>query len=111
MLIKLNQVIKNLEGDPIKNADNKKDDLTMRNVCVNALLANYSDERDIDGNEKAKRYELAMKIHLEKKEIELEIDDVKLIKDLIGKMHFPLVVGQAYRILDPKLKSSEGLKT
>ena len=111
MKIDMTKAIKNLEGDNIDNPESKlkeKAPLTMKILCTNSLLTPTQDERNIDGNEKAKRFELAMRIYTEK-EVDLDIDELKLVKDLIGKVYSPLVVGQAYRILDPKAKASEGL--
>lgn len=111
MKIDMTKAIKNLEGDNLNNPESKlkeKEPLMMRIVCVNSLLTQTQDDKNIDGNEKAKRFELAMRIYTEK-EIDLNVDELKLIKDLIGKIYPPLVVGRAYQILDPKPKASDGL--
>ncbi len=111
MKIDMTKTIKNLIGVDLENPESKlpkKEPLTMRIVCTNSLLTQTQDDRNIDGNEKAKRFELAMRIYTEK-EVDLDIDELKMIKDLIGKTYGPLVVGQAYRILDPKPKASDGL--
>lgn len=83
-----------------------KKNMTLREVMTNSLLAppaqGQQNPRDqMDGAEKARRYYLAMEIHKTKKQIELTVDDVKLIKDEIGRVYPPLIVGQAYEILDP----------
>jgi len=80
-----------------------KKDLTLREVITNSLLAPPPQgQRDqMEGAEKARRYYLAMEIHKTKNQIELSVDDVKLIKDEIGRVYPPLIVGQAYEILDP----------
>jgi len=56
---------------------------------------------NMDGIEKARRYFLAIEIHTAKNQVELSVDDIKLIKDEIGRVYPPLIVGQAYEILDP----------
>jgi len=84
-----------------------KKDLTLREVITNSILAPPDRSRQqhppdpMDGNEKARRYFLAIEIHKTKNQIELSVDDVKLIKDEIGRVYPPLIVGQAYEILDP----------
>ncbi len=112
MKIDMTKPIKNLIGVNLENPESKlkeKEPLTMRIVCTNSLLTPTQDDKNIDGNEKAKRFELAMRIYTEK-EIDLDIDELKMIKDLIGRLYTPLVVGRAYQILDPKPKPSDGLK-
>lgn len=118
MIIKdLNKVFKTLDGrDMTVNIvdDEKgsiggqkvtKKDLTLREVMTNAILSppqNQQNPREqIEGAEKARRYYLAMEIHKSKKQIELNVDDIKLIKDEIGRVYPPLIVGQAFEILDP----------
>ena len=82
-----------------------KADLTLREVITNSILSPQRDQQNprekIDGNEKARRCYLAMEIYKAKKQIELNVDDIKLIKDEIGRVYPPLIVGQAYEILDP----------
>ncbi len=105
MKIKLNYVFKTLDGIAIKNQGK---DFTFRQVCENALLIEPVNPQTgrpmklIDGNEKIRRYSLALQIHNAKSEVDLSIDDIKLLKDLIADMGSPLIVGQAWNILDPK---------
>ncbi len=111
MKIDMTKTIKNLIGVDLENPESKlpkKEPLTMKIVCTNSLLTQTQDDQNINGNEKAKRFELAMRVYTEK-EIDLDIDELKMIKDLIGKIYGPLVVGRAYQILDPKQKPSDGL--
>ena len=111
MKIDMTKTIKNLIGVDLENPESKlkeKEPLTMRIVCTNSLLTPTQDDKNIDGNEKAKRFELAMRIYTED-EIDLNVDELKLLKDLIGRLYTPLVVGRAYQILDPKPKASDGL--
>ncbi len=117
MKIKLNYVFKTLDGKPIINRVAEKDEegkkvvvekeFTFKQICENALLVQVPDSRgqpvkSIDGNEKVRRYSLALQIHNAKSEIDLSVDDVKLLKDLIADMGSPLIVGQAWNILDPR---------
>lgn len=73
--------------------------LTMKDVIIKALLATYSNE-DIDGNEKNRRYKIAMKVKNSEEYSELLIEEVVIIKELIGKFWSPIVVGQAYSLLE-----------
>ena len=116
MIIKdLNKVFKTLDGrnmtmnvmddeqGSLGGQKITKKDLTLREVVTNSLLAPppQGQREQMDGNEKARRYYLAMEIHKSKKQVELSVDDIKLIKDEIGRVYPPLIVGQAFEILDP----------
>ena len=116
MIIKdLNKVFKTLDGrnmtvnivedeqGTLGGQKVTKKDLTLREVITNSLLAPPPQgQRDqMEGAEKARRYFLAIEIHKAKNQVELSVDDIKLIKDEIGRVYPPLIVGQAYEILDP----------
>ena len=92
MKINFNQPIKNIQGEEIK-------DLTLKTVSVEALLATFSDEQSLSGEEKAKRYLLATRIYAND-ELDLTVEEIAKIKQLIGKGYGPLVVGQAWEILE-----------
>ena len=93
MKINFNQPIKNITGEDIK-------DLTLKTVSVEALLATFDDERSLSGEEKAKRYLLATRIYANPEDIDLTVEEIAKIKQLIGKGYGPLVVGQAWEILE-----------
>ena len=99
MKINFTVVLKNLKGETLKDKDK---DLTLKDVSANALLGNYKEE--IDGSEKLKRFLLATRIYESKDEIELENDDVKLVKDMIAKGYSTVVTARAWQILDPHKK-------
>lgn len=99
MKIDFNVGLKNLKGEALKDTGK---DLTLKDVSANALLGNYKEE--IDGNEKLKRFLLATKIYEASGEIELENDDVKLVKDMIAKGYSTVVTARAWQILDPHKK-------
>ena len=103
------QPILGLDGSPLPNAVGKAAPLTLEQIAEDALLANYADEqgagpttRPISGDEKVKRYALALKIHdaPNKADVALTIDEAKLLKDLIGKAYGPAVVGPAWHMLE-----------
>ena len=93
MKINFNQPIKNIQGEEIK-------DLTLKTVSVEALLATFSDEQSLSGEEKAKRYVLATRIYANPEELDLTIEEMAKIKQLIGKGYGPLIVGQAWGMLE-----------
>jgi hypothetical protein len=91
--------INNLDGTPMQKDD--KTVLTLDDVASIALLSSYQDEPNLEGVEKNKRFWLAKKIHDQRKDPVLTADEIALIKRLIAKAYNPLVVGQAWTILDP----------
>ena len=101
-----NTTLKTLDGKPIKeqyvDADGKTADrdVTLSTVAVNALLAGYEDERNLAGDDKVKRFKLAQLINDADGEVEVTAEQVSLLKTLIAKGYTPLVVGQAYEILE-----------
>ena len=69
--------------------------LLMKKVIVNALVANYPDEQGLPGDEKFKRGMLALRI--QKGDMEgYSIDEVALIKKLVGKAYGPVICTQVW---------------
>jgi len=105
--INLKTKIRQLDGTPVAWRTPKKPgqekgeemELDIKMLCTAALLGNYDGE-NINGNEKAARCYLAMEIYKATTDIELTVEQVALLKDLIGRGFSSLIVGQSYRILD-----------
>ncbi len=83
----------------------KPEKTTLGSVAINSLL--YPVQGD-DPTEKMKKYGLALKIQdatanklQEHSKVDLTVDELKMVKDAIGKLQTPLIVGQAWRVLDP----------
>ena len=96
MLVKVNVPIKTLDGQSMKdNVDGKAVDATVKTAIINAVLAPVQTEK---GVEKVKKYELAKKVFAND-EVDLNEDEIKLIKDCIGENFAPIVVGQIYELL------------
>jgi len=107
MKVNFAQALTTLDGSPLTVASQRcptcgqateERAITLLSVCTDALLAQYPDER-LQGTEKARRYRLALR--LSEGEVDLKVEDVALLKDLVGKSFGPLVVGQVWDILDP----------
>lgn len=75
---------------------------TYRTVFGNVLMS----ELDISGEEKYKRGKLAGRI-FDEEEVELSLDEAKLLKDLVGKAFSASVVVPVWDLLDPK-ESEDG---
>ena len=97
MKIDFSAVIKDLAGEAVK--DGVKD-ATLGRVACTALLASYADEQNLAAEDKVKRFRLA-EIAAKGGEREVKVEDVALIKQLIGKAFAPLVVARAYDIIEP----------
>lgn len=97
MLIKVNTVLKNMDGQVMKDNDGQGNaiDATVKLAMVNAVLSPVQNEKGID---KLKKYELARKIHQADK-VDLNEDDIKLIKERVGEIFPPIIVGQIYELL------------
>jgi len=108
MELNLNQALKNLDGtdiiSPPEKDEKKGKPFLLKTACANALLGAYRGEENLSGADKTKRYHLATEIFKSNGAVDLSIDDIKLLKDLIAKMASPLIVGQAFDILDPPKK-------
>lgn len=112
MKIKISTILKNIYGEPLKSPRKKPQskgsekpeenlDLTLREIMVNSLLSEFQDEKGLSGEDKLKRYRLAMNIQDAMVEIDLDSKQVVEIKGLIAKGWSSLVSGQAWELIEP----------
>lgn len=97
-------VIKNLDKTLIdlnnETIKQKNGDLTFKDVYKASLLF-LKDGETISGEQHLKRYEMAMELALSNGELDVSIDDLKMLKDLIPRAHWvPLIGGQAIKNLE-----------
>ena len=97
MKIDFSAVIKDLDGDPVKDGEK---DATLGRVACSALLASYADEQGLRAEDKVKRFRLA-EVAAKGGEQEMKVEDVALLKSLIGKAFAPLIVARAHDIIEP----------
>src|SRR5262245_40116210 len=97
MKIDFSAVIKDLDGEAVKDGEK---DATLGRVACTALLASFADERNLPAEDKVRRFRLA-EIAAKGGAREMKVEDVALMKKLIGKAFAPLVVGRAYDIIEP----------
>lgn len=97
MKIHVERTLKTIDGEDLKREDGAI--LSVREVMLNSLLSPFPDERNLSGEDKVKRYSIAMRIHKES-EPDLNVEELTLIKQLVGKLYFPLIVGQMWEILE-----------
>ena len=100
MLINVTNVLVQFDGTPIKNVvNNEAQDATIREACVNALMS--PNEKD-SGAKKVEKYDLALRIY-KNDEVELSVEEAATIKECVGKLFAPIVVGQLFKVLDGKV--------
>jgi hypothetical protein len=93
-------IVTDLKNEPIteRNADGKLYPITLGQLCSNALLATYEDERGLQAQEKIKRFKLAMKLNDTNgnpaKDVLLTPAEISEISRLAAKLYPPLVVGK-----------------
>lgn len=107
MKIDFNQELKTIEGNTLMRAKQEGGAVvelpaTLKWAAVEALLATRGEQSKLSGEEKAKRYDLALKIQESEGALELGVDDVSLIKKLCDENFAPLIVGQTRKLLDAK---------
>jgi hypothetical protein len=97
--IDFTQVLIGVDGKALFNPETKVT-LTLGEVAITALETMNQEDRDMPGAKKFQMDELARKIHGNKAAV-LPVEDITLIKERIGKAYGPMVVGPAWRLLDP----------
>lgn len=109
MNIDFSAILYDLEGNPIKKDIEEVDPdgklvkpatiATLGTLAVEALLAQFRDETSLSAIEKVRRFRLAESI-CNASSIDIPIEDIALIKQLIGKAYPPLLVGRAFQIIE-----------
>lgn len=97
MKINFDEILLDLQGQPIVQEPGTDKATTLGWMCVTALTMVIPSEGDVSGKEKYERFLLACKC---KGEADLAVEEVVKIKDLIGKVSGPVVVGRAWNLLE-----------
>lgn len=90
-------VLKDLNGADLKQSADEV--LTMKAVSITSLMGTHEADRNISGDEKLKRYLLAVKINAGG-EVELTAEEIAQLKSLIGRAYGPIAVGPAFLFLE-----------
>ncbi len=121
MIIDVTKVLTDMQGDEIRCLEDyenvnfvdsqktpgeqpfhkRKVSLTIRKCCVDSLLATTEEDKKLTGEEKIKRFKLAESIQ-DTDSVELNSEEVTLLKQRITLIFGVVVVGKAYELLDPK---------
>ena len=102
MKIDISQKIKSIDGiKALSNIDTKLD-LTLKDVCMNSVLA--PDEKQKDAKKKYADYEIYVKLRDAKKEVDLSSEEISRIKERGVPVLGVLVFGQVHDYLEQKEK-------
>jgi len=96
MKIDVTKVLKDFDDNPIMDVKNGETvEATIRMAIVNALLTPSKNDK---GTEKLEKFTLAQRVYGDD-EVDLNEDEIKLIKDKIGELFAPMVVGRIFELL------------
>lgn len=99
MKVKIEEKILGVDGKtPLMNPESQSD-LTLRDVCINSLLSPMEGDTEVTKYEK---YELFKRIRTAKLEVEFKVEETAIIKKCIGKFQPPLILGQAFDLIEGK---------
>lgn len=101
--IDLTQELRDAQGRPfiyqIEPDPAKPRPMTLADACVNALETTTQDDSRLTGEQKFKMDELARQI-LSKSATPLTVEQIAILKERIGKIYSPAVIGAAWRLLE-----------
>lgn len=103
MKVDFGRIMRTLDGEPLMDgAPGKSKHVTVGVAVVNALLMENPDEK-VSGTEKVSRFNLARRIQNgEGDSVEVTAEEISTMKDLVGKLYAPIVVGQVWEHLEGK---------
>ncbi len=104
MKIDFTQKLVNLRGKPLKHndKDDKEVQTTLRDVCSEAMLAVTDKDKNEGGKARYERWELAGKIINTGNVVELKTEEISTIKERVGMIYGPAIVGPVYDLLEKK---------
>jgi len=95
----LNIVVKNVFGEDI--FDEKGQPLTARKVVGTALIVPPPNKiQEMSADDKYECWKLASRIELENGVPDLSAQDIVRIKELVGALFLPMVIGPVFELLD-----------
>jgi len=100
MKIKINQIFVGEDGKtPLKDNVDTPTPITLRIVCIKAVLNPLKDD---DFNKKMEKYNL-WKLFLKAEDVvELTAEEITILKQSIDQCWIPLILGQAVEMLEQK---------
>ncbi len=98
MRVQLQEIIHDLSGKPLTDPQDSGSPLTIGRACIGALLG-ASPRENPDGTEKFRRWQLAQKMSGQAS-VDLSIEEVALVKKLVGEAWTATVVGPVWIALE-----------
>jgi hypothetical protein len=95
MKIKINEELKNINGESIIQGGLSP--MTLRDVCITSILSPIQED---DQKKKYEKYEIFKKLRDAKEEVILMTEEIAVIKNAIGKLQPPLIMGQCFELLE-----------
>ena len=107
MFINFETILKDLDGKPLFGQDSglgpdELPPMTLSTIAVTSLVTLTQEDQSVDAKTKYDWGHLANMIHDSKGEIDLQHDQLQLLKNRIGKLYGPLIVVQAWDLLEGK---------
>lgn len=99
MIINLDQILKNDEGKDFTDEFGKPKEHSLKDMLRLSLNAHIKGEETLAANEKFERFLLAKKL-LKGGKMDLKIDDIKKIKDCVGKLFPVQMLGAIFEALE-----------
>lgn len=101
MKINFNRPLLRFAKDQPLLKPNSAEPFCLKDATIEALLAPEDNPREnTPAEEKVKRYLLATRIYADPEGIDLTVEEIAKIKGLIGKSYGPLIVAQAWEMLE-----------
>ena len=100
MQVDFSKQFKNFDGTTIPEKAGEDKSFTLATASINAVM---NPEEKLSGEDSVKRLDLATAIYAATKPLELTSEQVSLIKAQIAKVYGPLIVGQAWKMLEGQL--------
>ena len=85
------------DGEPLKEGGKI---LTLAMICCNALMNQTEEDAKLPGEEKLRRFDLATVVYASKEPLDVKVEDISLLKTLVGKLYGPIVVGPVWKMLE-----------
>jgi len=102
MKFDMTQPLVGFNGDPIKKSEDDDSPVTLGETLSMACV-NASPQKHADGEAKLKIYRVLQKVgEKDAGEVELEAEEISLIKGLVGDMYGVAVVGSVYDLLEQR---------
>lgn len=103
MKVKIDSVLKDIKGEPLKAAQDSDKILTLKDVLSISLC--FIEQKGSTPEESVKRYNLLRSVTDAETEVDISAEDISLMKQLIAKTYgSPVVSGQACLLLEGVVK-------